>query len=218
MVQDNNWLRFGQNNIVNTLLHGATVWTSPCSLEQQWHLIIIHGMTGWHTETGGCTWRLLMWRGILTLVTVTQCHMSQPHQGPPLNAAEQEEMLGLWPVDPIRGEGVRTQDRGLIKDGTVYGERCLCERLYGVWCADCGEEVRRDEGLWHEVWGCRNVEIGSCKSLSPGGNVCQYLDVSIRDQERAAHWHPAVPDAAVVTRAPLQSLQWVMALQGERPH
>ena len=94
----------------------------------------------------------------------------------------------------------------------------------GACVRDCMEsgvrtvERRSGEGLWHEVWGCRNVEIGSCKSLSHGGNVCQYLDVSIRDQERAAHWHPAVPDAAVVTRAPLQwSLQWVMALQGELP-
>ena len=56
-------------------------------------------------------------RGILTLVTVT-CHavscVTTSH------AAEEEEMLGDWIKNVRRSEEVRT--RGLIKDGTIYGE------------------------------------------------------------------------------------------------
>ena len=56
-------------------------------------------------------------RGILTLVTVT-CHtvscVTTSH------AAEEEEMLGDWIKNVRQSEEVRT--RGLIKDGTIYGE------------------------------------------------------------------------------------------------
>ena len=61
-------------------------------------------------------------RGILTLVTVT-CHtvscVTTSH------AAAEEEMLGDWiknvrTILTRRSEEVRT--RGLIKDGTIYGE------------------------------------------------------------------------------------------------
>ena len=50
-----------------------------------------------------------MSRGILTLVTVTQCHVSQPHRGRATQAAAaEEEMLEDWiknvrTIDPIRG-------------------------------------------------------------------------------------------------------------------
>ena len=95
----------------------------------------------------------------------------------------------------------------------VRGERCWCERLYGVWRG--GQET-------HRVYGTRCEDVGMLirAAVNPSlEEMCQYLDVSIRDQERAAHWHPAVWGAAVLTRAPLQSraLQWVMALQGELP-
>ena len=81
--------------------------------------------------------------------------MSQPHQGPPLNATEKEEMLGLWPVDPIRGEGVRTQDRGLIKDGTVYGEGA-CVRD----CIESGVQTVERRSGETRVYGTRCEDVG----------------------------------------------------------
>ena len=68
----------------------------------------------------------------------------------------------------------------------LFMARCLCERLYGVWSVE-RRDVRSGET---RVYGKRCQEVGMLISLIIG---CQYLDVSIRDQERPAHWHPAVP-------------------------
>lgn len=89
-----------------------------------------------------------------------------------------------------------------------------------VWEIVWSLERRSGETQW--VYGTRCEDVGMLiqGAVNPSvEEMCQYLDVSIRDQERAAHWHPAVWRAAVLTRTPLQSraLQWVMALQGELP-
>ena len=63
MVQDNNWLRFGQNNIVNTLLHG---WRHCMNLT------MFTGATvtpDHHTWDDGLTYR--DWRVHMTFADVT---------------------------------------------------------------------------------------------------------------------------------------------------
>ena len=54
-------------------------------------------------------------------------------------------------------------------------------------------ERRSGETQW--VYGTRCEDVGMLiqGAVNPSvEEMCQYLDVSIRDQERAAHWHPAV--------------------------
>ena len=71
-------------------------------------------------------------------------------------------MTDTWP-DQRRG-----QEWGLIKDGTVYGERWEVLVWEIVWSLE--RRSGDTQGLWHKVWGCRNVDTGtgSCKSLSRG--------------------------------------------------
>ena len=120
--------------------------------------------------SGGCTWCLLMsrchgeyWHSSLS--RVTQCHVSQP-----LMQQQRRKCWEIWiknvrTILTRRSEEVRT--RGLIKDGTIYGEVFVWEI---VWSMECGEErheVRRDtEGLWHKE-GVRNVPHHDQMSVIP---------------------------------------------------
>ena len=145
MVQDNNWLGFGQNNTVNTC-HVCPICTSACSLEQQRELIIFR----WQAAHDGC------WcHDVTGNIDTRHCHVSRSVMCHNLTGAaplmQQQRRRKCWRIGlKMSGQLTRSEEvgtRGLIKDGTIYGEVFVWEI---VWSMECGEErreVRRDAGF-----------------------------------------------------------------------
>ena len=162
--------------------------------------------------TGGCTWC----HDVTGNIDTRHCHVSRSVMCHNLTGAaplmQQQRRRKCWRIG-LKMSGQLTQSeevgtRGLIKDGTIYGEVFVWEI---VWSIECGEErrqVRRDAGLWHRVSGdiphhrmsvpwCQHQRPGARRSLAscsvrscsahPGSAAVKSSAVSHGPAGRAAH-------------------------------